>query len=382
MLKPIRSKQEHELALRTAANLMERTDRDSLDHLEVLQVLIERWETERFVFPVSSPAEAIRFRMEQLNLKPRDLIPYLGTKSRVSEILAGERQPTVDQIRALNRHLNIPLDPLIGGTKHEAGRKPSTASKAAIDKLRKLGVMKPREHIDTFLARALRNAPALAMLRKSRTDRTNAKTDLAALEAWCAAVLVRAEAIQLPPRRRRRADAKFARDIAMLSAAPNGPILVATELAKAGIVLVILEHLPGTFLDGAAICRGDGAPVIALTLRHNRIDNFWFTLLHELAHALLHLGPGTSMILDDLDVNSSDGIEEEADIFARDALVPPQVWARFNSARPTAEALVAAAAEAGVHPAIIAGRWRWEHGDYKRFSRLLGRGEVKALLDT
>lgn len=81
MLKPIRSKQEHELALRTAANLMERTDRDSLDHLEVLQVLIERWETERFVFPVSSPAEAIRFRMEQLNLKPRDLIPYLGTKS-------------------------------------------------------------------------------------------------------------------------------------------------------------------------------------------------------------------------------------------------------------------------------------------------------------
>jgi len=381
-LKPIRSEQEHELALRTAADLMERTDQDSLDRLEVLQGIIERWETERFVFPIASPAEAIRFRMDQLDLRPRDLVPYLGTKSRVSEILAGERQPTVDQIRALHRHLGIPIEPLIGGTKHETARNPSTASKAAIEKLRTLGVMKAGEHIDMFLERALRSAPALAMLRKTRTDRTNAKTDLAALEAWCAGVLVRAEPVRLPSKRKRQADAAFARDIAMLSAAADGPARVAAELAKAGIVLVVLEHLPGTFLDGAAICRGDGAPVIALTLRHDRIDNFWFTLLHELAHAILHLGPGTSMILDDLDVNGSGGIEAEADTFARDALVPPNVWARFDSPKPTTEALAAAAAEAGVHPAIVAGRWRWEHGDYKRFSRLLGRGEIKVMLGT
>jgi HTH-type transcriptional regulator/antitoxin HigA len=88
------------------------------------------------------------------------------------------------------------------------------------------------------------------------------------------------------------------------------------------------------------------------------------------------------MILDDLDVNSSGGIEAEADAFARDALVPPNVWASFDSSKPTTEALVAAAAKAGIHPAILAGRWRWEHGDYKRFSRLLGRGEIKALLST
>ena len=378
-LRPIRSNEDHDRALEVVAALMTRTDQDSMDRLEVLQGIVERWEREQYVFPTSSAAEAIRFRMEQLDLKPRDLIPYLGTKSRVSEILAGQRQPTVDQIRALHRHLGIPLDPLVGGTKHETSRKPSMASKAAIDKLRTLGVMKAREHIDTFLARAQKSAPALAMLRKSRTDRTNAKTDLGALEAWCAGVLIRAEAQKLPKKGSCDLDSAFARRIAQLSVLPDGPAHVGEELAEAGVVLVVLDHLPGTFLDGAAICRGDGAPVIALTLRHDRLDNFWFTLLHELAHATLHLGPGTSMILDDLDVNSSGGIEAEADAFARDALVPPEVWARFDDPKPTTEALLTAATEAGVHPAIVAGRWRWEHGEYKRFSRLIGRGEVKAI---
>ena len=52
---------------------------------------------------------------------------------------------------------------------------------------------------------------------------------------------------------------------------------------------------------------------MALTLRHDRVDNFWFTLLHDLAHATLHLGANTSIILDDLDVNSSVGAEAYLD---------------------------------------------------------------------
>jgi len=71
--------------------------------------------------------------------------------------------------------------------------------------------------------------------------------------------------------------------------------------------------------DGAAICRGDGAPLIALTLRYDRLDNFWFTLLHEFAHVSCHLSGDTSVILDDLDVKGSDKIEAEADEFARNA---------------------------------------------------------------
>lgn len=237
-----------------------------------------------------------------------------------------------------------------------------------------------RESAEGFLARAQKCTPALAMLRKSRTDRTNAKTDIGALELWCAAVLLEAEVRTLPTGKREKLDAAFARKIARLSAHADGPARLADELAKAGVILVVLDHLPGTYLDGAAICRSDGKPVIAVTLRHDRIDNFWFTLLHELAHVIEHLGDDTTIILDDLDVNSSGGIEAEADAFARDSLIPPEVWSRYNVPELSTDALLQIAKEAGVHPAIAAGRWRWEHEDYRRFSRLLGRGEMRKIV--
>ncbi|QND61670.1 ImmA/IrrE family metallo-endopeptidase (plasmid) [Mesorhizobium huakuii] len=150
-------------------------------------------------------------------------------------------------------------------------------------------------------------------------------------------------------------------------------------LHRMGIILVILEHLPGTFLDGAAMCRSDGVPVIALTLRHDRLDNFWFTLLHEFAHVVRHLTTDRQVILDDLDVASSETIEAEADSFARHALIPPAMWKGIDRGSSTEEVLQAAQ-KAGVHPAIAAGRWRFEHSDYRRFSKLIGRGKVKMAL--
>ena len=138
-----------------------------------------------------------------------------------------------------------------------------------------------------------------------------------------------------------------------------------------------LEHLPGTYLDGAALCRSDGTPVIALTLRHDRIDNFWFTLLHELCHALKHLGKGTNLILDDLEMKGGDDIEAEADLFAQNALVPAAIWGAEVSPDLDGDDVERIAAMAGVHSAVVAGRWQRDHGDYRRFARSLGRGEVR-----
>ena len=142
------------------------------------------------------------FRMEQTDMKPRDLIPFLGSKSRVSEIINGQRQPTVDQIRALHQHLGIPVAALVGEIKLEASTRRSTASKAAIEKLKTLDVMAPSEKFEAFMARATSLAPAVGVLRKSRTERTNAKTDFGALEAWCAAVIVTAENVVLSGKRK------------------------------------------------------------------------------------------------------------------------------------------------------------------------------------
>lgn len=376
-IKPIRSKEDHEAAKARAASLMVRNDQKSVDELEVLQALIERWESAQVQIPAPTPVQAIRFRMGQLGLKPRDLVPYLGSKSRISEILGGQRQLTIDQVRALNLHLEIPAESLIGTSRHSPAAQPSSASKAAIDKLKSLGIMKSREAIDAFLARASRGQPAMAMLRKTRTDRTNAKTDLGALEAWCAAVLLMAEQKELPKLVTNKRGIEVARKLARLSRHPNGVKLVEKELAKIGIILVVMDHLPGTFLDGAAICRADGAPVIALTLRHDRLDNFWFTLLHEFAHVSCHLGDGVTIIVDDLDVKSSEAMEAEADEFAREALIPTKIWQTASSPTLTTEELEAIAEEAEVHPAVVAGRWRWENQDYRRFSKLIGRNEVR-----
>jgi HTH-type transcriptional regulator/antitoxin HigA len=374
-IRPIRTDDDYQSALKRAKALFAKASQKDRDELEVLQTLIERWERFHHSMEGATPAQAIKFRMAQTGLSQRDLIPYLGSKSRVSEILNGQRQPTVDQIRALHQHLGIPVVSLIGSFKHEPAVGPSSTSIAAEGTLRKLGVIKLKENLSGFLSRSKALTPAVAMLRKTRTERTNAKTDMASLEAWCAAALSRAEAVTIE-RVKISDPTKAARKLAQVSMLPDWQYQIERALSRLGIILVIMEHLPGTFLDGAAMCRGDGVPVIVLTLRHDRLDNFWFTLLHEFAHVVCHLNSKRQIILDDLDVTSSEIIEAEADSFARDALIPSSIWMSINENSSTEEVLEAAT-KAGVHQSIAAGRWRFEHSDYRRFSKLIGRGEVK-----
>lgn len=378
-IRPIRSDEDYQSALEQAHSLIVRHDKRSIDDLEVLQAVIEKWEKQHHGIEGATPAQAIHFRMNQMNLSPRDLIPYLGSKSRVSEILNGQRQPTVDQIRALNQHLKIPVGPLVGSVKHEPATRPSSASLAAAKRLRALGMMKPTESLSSFVSRANIVAPAVAMLRKTRTERTNAKTDLSALEAWCAAVLLRAEKVSVKRNVKIVNWRAAARKLAQVSASDSWQDDLIKTLNGFGIVLIILEHFPGTYLDGAAMCRADGTPVIALTLRHDRLDNFWFTLLHEFAHVACHLSGDTPIILDDLDVASEDKVEKQADRFATDALIPETIWARVTE-ESSSDDLLSVAEEAGVHPAIAAGRWRFQYSDYRRFSKLLGPGQLKAAL--
>ncbi|RXG87364.1 ImmA/IrrE family metallo-endopeptidase [Bradyrhizobium zhanjiangense] len=372
---PIRSEAIYETTLERIAALIGRSDQRSRDELEVLQALVEKWEREKHTIAPPTAVEAIRFRMQQGNLKPRDLEPYIGQRSRVSEVLGGRRALSIDMIRALHRHLGIPLSSLVGTDDDNEPR----LAKTAMKKLESFGVMKLQEDLSAFLARAFAGNPSAAMLRKTRTERTNAKTDPHALEAWCAAVLLKAASFK-PPKRRQAFAPELGRELARLSTRSDGPSLAKEVLARAGIAFVVLEHLPGTFLDGAAVCRADGAPVIALTLRHDRLDNFWFTLLHEYAHVCRHLVGDTKVIFDDLEVKPADMVEKEADEFAQTSLIPPEIAKGLASAELTPEDIVQIAADAEVHPAIVAGRWQREHNDYRRFAKMLGRGAVRTQL--
>ena len=83
------------------------------DELEVLGFLIEKFEEEHYPIEAPDPIEAIKFRMEQMGYKQKDLEKILGYKGRVSEILSRKRKLTLEMVRNLHDKLNIPLESLI-----------------------------------------------------------------------------------------------------------------------------------------------------------------------------------------------------------------------------------------------------------------------------
>lgn len=87
------------------------------EEMELLSLLIEKYEQENYQIEAPSPIEAIKFRMEQMDLKQADVAPLFGGKTRVSEVLNGRRSLTLKMITLLNRYLGIPLESLISGNK-------------------------------------------------------------------------------------------------------------------------------------------------------------------------------------------------------------------------------------------------------------------------
>ena len=380
MTKPIRTEADYEAALGRIAELMDaREGTPEGDELDVLSVLVERFEEERFPVEAPTPLAAIRFRMEQENLSPRDLEPCIGARARVSEVMSGARPLSLDMIRALNRHLGIPAESLIGPEPSVVDQPNQSPGKPILKRLREWGLMRPGETYSAFAARALAGHMAPALLRRTRTERTNAKADPMAIGAWYAGVLARAQDLRISAAFSAEAvTGDVVRALAMLSTRQGGPRAARSELANLGIGLVVLPHLPGTYLDGAAMLCIDGPPVIGMTLRHDRIDNFWFVLLHELTHVAKHISRHTPLIFDDLDLQSSESIEQEADAFAMDALIPIELWNQANlGAYASTAQVLELARHARVHPAVVAGRWQNSFKNYRKFSTLLGRGAVR-----
>ena len=87
------------------------------DRLELFSTLVEAYEVRNFPFDDPDPIQAIRFCMEEQGLRQRDLIPFIGSRSRVSEVLAGKRPLTVAMIRALSEGLDIPTEILVRAVK-------------------------------------------------------------------------------------------------------------------------------------------------------------------------------------------------------------------------------------------------------------------------
>ena len=391
MNKLIKSDNDYKVALAEVEALVDQdpgSDSPEGERLELLSLLIQDCESRKYGNSLPDPTDAIQFRMEQQNLSRKDLVPYIGSRSKVSEVLSRKRPLTLSMIRALHSGLGIPAKVLLKDRRAEVieesdldwARFP-VKEMIARRWLRPV-TADPEALLKEFFINLGSTRMANALYRMTHHTRSGRTMDHYALTAWTARVIIRAR--QNPPPVAYKpgvVNLQFMRELARLSVFDKGPILAQEYLWKHGIPLVIEPHLRRTYLDGAAIMVDLGRPIVGMTLRHDRLDNFWFCLMHELAHIALHLGQGISQFFDDLDANVEvDSRENEADSIAGDALIPRDQWVRSPASRlRTPEAVLDLASRLRIHPALVAGRIRRKHKSYRVLTSLVGHGEVRKL---
>lgn len=113
-IKPIRNEKDYQNAVNRLEEIFDaKRGTEEGDELEILSILIDNYEDEHFPIEMPDPIEAIKFRMEQMGMKQKDLEEVFGFKSRVSEILNKKRKLTLEMVRNLNTKLHIPTEVLI-----------------------------------------------------------------------------------------------------------------------------------------------------------------------------------------------------------------------------------------------------------------------------
>ncbi|OMT53394.1 hypothetical protein AQ860_08555 [Burkholderia pseudomallei] len=367
--------------------------------LELLSLLVEDYERRNYHFEKPDPVEAVKFRMMEQGLRQADLVPYFGSRSRVSEFLSRQRPLTVGMIRQLSAGLGIPTEVLVQETplvapSEEARSEEVDWSLFPVKEMikrgwiqfdqRRIDSAKAAELARTFVEKAMGGARMGVLARRTVKGDAFAPEAICALTAWQARVLQKAAEPSYCPRGPFHIDKlseSFFKELVSFSPLEDGPLRAVDYLRDAGIAVVVEEHLAKTKLDGAAMLSGSGVPVIGLTLRFDRLDNFWFTLMHECAHIWKHLSRPGDVILDRLvDAESTEAIEKEANRIARDVLISRAHW-RSASVRqmPTKTGIVSFAREQGIHPAIVAGRLQRETENYAIFKDMIGQGAVKPL---
>jgi len=344
---------------------------------------------ERFPSAAPDPISAIVFRMTELGLKKKDLGEIIGSQPRATEVLSRSRQLTLEMIRKIHTALRIPAEVLIAKDS-EGGSPGQTLNPQAfpVKEMVKRGWLDkhlvetdPDAAVQRFLASISGDFLPVFLRRSVHGQASGYSREK--LYAWLARVVFRGRESRASLKKYEKGSVTLdlITDIAKLSASSKGPLIAKDYLARRGIALVIEPALPGTNVDGAAVADKDGTPIIGISVRHDRIDSFWFTLAHELAHVALHLDKYSATFVDDTDSTSEDDVlEQEANAHASEALIPQSIWRYSAAARSRdAESVRLLAQELCIHEAIVAGRIRRESGNYRILHSLLGSGEVRKL---
>jgi len=391
--KVIRSEEQHQSYLKDIQQLLVEDPAPgspNAERLELLSVLVEAYENQKYPVEALDPVDAILFRMQEQGLKQSDLVPYFGTRSRVSEVLSRKRPLTIHMIRALVSGLGMSAETLVGVEVNDnlQNRKDEVdwnrfpvkeiVSRGWLQKITTKSVQSTEELIKNFITNSGMPFGAAAYRRSLHGDAYSPGTKYA-LYAWLARVIQRGRErkTRLGKFDKESFSPSFLRELAQLSWSEQGPAIAIEFLERNGIAVVIEPALKGTLLDGAALQDKDGTPIIGLTLRFDRLDNFWFTLLHEVAHIWKHIDQEETF-LDNLDSSSEDKRELEANRIAKEALIPRIAWKRSQAyLNPNVENIEKLSRELKIHPSIIAGRIRKDRDNYTLFNDLVGNHQVR-----
>lgn len=390
MIKVLKTDDEHTQAMQRLIGLMDSNPDEGTDEaneLELLALVIEKFEEKRFPIENPTPIEAIKFRMEQEGLTQRDLIPYIGSLPKVSEVLNEKRKLSLNMVKKLSNGLGISADVLIATPLDE---KNIDWLEFPISEMRKRGFFKTNESLSEIkeyaaekITEFLNEAPggmglSPILLKTSAHYRCNNKEVKAyALWVWQARILQLSSHSPLKTSYKKgTVNQEFMRNLSRLSWSDNGPIIAKEFLNKHGIHLIIEPHFKQTYLDGAVCLDAKGNPIIGLTIRFDKLDNFWFSLMHELAHITLHFDGEFEWFLDEqLDQANQDPKEEEADQCAKDSLISKSEW--YSAKLISARDILDFAEELSIHPSIVVGRLRREKGDYTLFASSLKIPKVR-----
>src|SRR3990172_3756109 len=292
-LRVIKSQDQYRSVLQEAERLVAQDPKPGsadADKLELLTVLVEDFEKQHFPIAIPDPIEAIEFRMTEQGLRQKDLVPLLGSRSRVSEVLSRKRPLTVQMIRLLSTGLGIPLEVLLAEPVKPAmhfeardftidwGKFPvrEMERRGWFDTLKERARVSAEEAVKAFLAQIGEETGAQAFYRRTfRGEEIDEKTYYSVL-AWSGRVLIRARSVasNVAKFEPKRITPALLRELGQLSWFDRGPALAVEFLAKCGIVLVIEPRLPNTLIDGVALLTEKNTPVIGLTLRFDRVDYF------------------------------------------------------------------------------------------------------------
>lgn len=339
--------------------------------------------TERQMAEVFPPGDILKEELEARGWTQTDLAEIIGKSARlVNEVIAGKRAITPDTARALadafgtsaQFWMNLESAYQLSKLKTDASpvtRRARLYSLFPVKEMTRRGWVSASESLDVLEAQfcnffgmdSLEKPPCFRSFAARRSVYTETEQS-PTLTAWLFRAQQIAKGVGVGRYTDQSADAVI-EQLKPLMGNPEDIRQVPRILAEAGIRLVLVEPFPGMKLDGVCFWLDAGSPVIAMTLRYDRIDNFWFVLMHELRHVANKDGQDGNAIIDEnLGAENGDGSEKPeferiADTQAAEAIIPATVFNDFAlRVRPLySEVRISGfAARIGVHPGVVVGQ--------------------------